>query len=151
MIYIRKLIRNCRGSAMLEFAIGAGMLVSAFTGTFQFGYTFYQYNRLTNAVNGAARYASLRAYDSASNNPSNAFSTAVKNMAVYGNPAGGTTPVVPGLSTSNVYVTVTFVNSVPAFMSVDIRGYSINSVVAVTACNSKPKVTYPYLGLYMPY
>lgn len=151
MKWLRTFIRNRRGSAMLEFAIGSGVLVATFTGTFQFGYSFYQYNRLSNAVNAGARYASMRAYDSANSSPSSGFRTAVKNMVVYGNPAGGSTPVVPGLEAGHVNVTVTFVNSVPGFMTVDISGYSINSVVASTACNNKPKVTYPYLGLYMPY
>ena len=31
---------------MLEFAIGSGVLLAAFTATFQFGFTFLQYNNL---------------------------------------------------------------------------------------------------------
>ncbi len=143
--------KNRRGSAMLEFAIGAGVLVSAFTGTFQFGYTFYQYNRLSNAVNAGARYASLKAYDSSTATPSTAFRNSVRNMVVYGNAAGTGNPVLPGLSTDHVTVSATFTLGVPSHMTVDINGYSIDSVVASRACNNKPKVTYAYLGLYMPY
>src|SRR5690242_8477505 len=95
-------LRNRKGSVMVEFAIGAGVLLSAFTGTFQFGYTFLQYNNLENAVARAARYASLVPYDSASTTPSTAFRTAVQNMVLYGTPTAGSTPVLPNLATSNV-------------------------------------------------
>jgi len=81
-----------KGTAMLEFALGTLILVPVFAGTFQFGYTFFVYNNLDTAVRGGARYASLRSYDSATSTPSSAFSTAVKNMVVYGNSAGTGNP-----------------------------------------------------------
>lgn len=136
---------------MLEFAIGSGVLVSIFTGTFQFGYTFYQYNLLLNAVNDGARYAALRPYDSTTSTPSTAFSNAVKNMVVYGNPTGGSAPVVPNLATSNVNITVGFLNSVPRTMAVSISGYTINSVFSSTTYTGKPRVTYSYQGEFSPY
>ena len=37
-----RLARNRSGSIMIEFALGSGVLLAAFTGTFQFGYTFLQ-------------------------------------------------------------------------------------------------------------
>ena len=40
---------------MVEFALSATILMLIFLGTFQFGYAFYQYNTLANAVRGAAR------------------------------------------------------------------------------------------------
>ena len=52
---------HCRkGNAMLEFALATGILLPAFVGTFQFGYTFYVYNNLDTAVRGGARYASMQ-------------------------------------------------------------------------------------------
>jgi Flp pilus assembly protein TadG len=140
-----------RGSAGLEFAIGSGVLIAVFTGTFQFGYTFYRYNALANAVNNAARYASLRPYDSPTSTPSDAFRNAVKNMVVYGSPSGGTSPIAPGLTTSQVNLTVTFFNAVPSTVAVSINGYTINSVFANMALNGKPISTYPYIGIYSPY
>ena len=139
------------GNAMLEFAIGSGVLTAVFVGTFQFGHTFYRYNVLANAVNDGARYASLRPYDSTTTTPSNSFKSAVQNMVVYGDPGGGSTPVAPGLKTSNVNLNVTFTNGVPTAMTVSISGYTIDSIFSTTACTNKPQVTYQYQGLYSPY
>jgi Flp pilus assembly protein TadG len=141
---------NVRGNAMLEFALGSGVMILIFTGTFQFGYTFYRYNTLENAVNTGARYASVKKYNSSTSTPAADFLTAVQNVVVYGDPAGGTTPVAPGLTTNNVALTVTFTNSVPTMMTVAITGYTIDSAVATTTLTSKPKVSYPYLGIYAP-
>src|ERR1700692_7446 len=93
------LARDRQGSIMLEFALGSGVLLAAFTGTFQFGYTFLQYNNLANAVARGARYASLVPHDSTTTAPSAAFSSAVKNMVVYGTSTAGTSPALPGLTT----------------------------------------------------
>ena len=82
-------VRDRAGTAMLEFTIGAGVLVAVFTGTFQFGYTFLQYNNLENAVARGARYASLVPYDSATTNPSSAFQTAVQNMVCSASAGSG--------------------------------------------------------------
>jgi len=143
-------LRNRKGSVMVEFAIGAGVLLSAFTGTFQFGYTFLQYNNLENAVARAARYASLVPYDSASTTPSTAFRTAVQNMVLYGTPTAGSTPVLPNLATSNVNLTVTFTNGIPSLMTVSITGYTINSIFASQALTNKPQVAYAYQGVWSP-
>src|SRR5262245_49740779 len=115
--------RSRAGSSMVEFAIGSSLLMAAFTGTFQFGYTFYRYNTLENAVNAGARYASLIPFtaDTSLNcNASNSYSNAVKNTVVYGAPTGGTSPVLPNLSTSQVTVTPICTNGVPTAVSVRI-------------------------------
>ena len=135
---------------MIEFAIGSGVLLAAFTGTFQFGYTFLQYNNLENAVARGARYASLVPYDSANSSPSTAFKTKVRNMVLYGSTTAGTTPVLPGLVDTDVNVTVTFANGIPSVMTVSISGYTINSIFASTALTSKPQVAYAYQGVWAP-
>ena len=151
--FIRRVLglgRNREGSVMLEFAIGSGVLIAAFTGTFQFGYSFLQYNNLENAVARGARYASLIPYDSATQISSDAFRTKVQNMVLYGSPLGGTTPVLPGLKAANVILTPgAFTLGVPTTMTVSISGYTINAVVG-TATVNKPKVTYTYQGIWSP-
>jgi Flp pilus assembly protein TadG len=147
---IAKLARDRAGNVMIEFALGSGILVMAFVGTFQFGYTFLQYNSLENAVARGARYASLIPYDSTTTTPSAAFSSAVKNMVLYGSSTAGTSPVLPGLANTNVNLTVTFKNGVPSAMTVSISGYTISSVVATTTLTQKPKITYAYQGIWNP-
>jgi Flp pilus assembly protein TadG len=152
---------NCKrgrgGHAMLEFALGSSVLLTAFGATFQFGYTFYRYNALATAVSDGARYASLRPYNSTTTTPKDDFKLAVRNMVVYGNPAGGTTPIAPGLLITHVNLDPSFTNSagvvlgVPTFMTVSISGYAIDAIFATTTLTAKPKVTYPYLGIYSPY
>ena len=158
-------VRNTRrgrgGNILIEFALGAGVLVSVFTGTFQFGYTFYQYNILKNAVNNGASYASLRLYDSATCTPSDSFKNAVKNMVVYADPSGTntTTPVVRGLTTSNVNLSVGWsfspcaggTGGTPFSITVSISNYTIYAVVGSQTFNTKPAATYPYLGIFEPY
>lgn len=140
---------------MIEFAIGSTVLVSCFAWCFQYGYSFYRYNELLAAVNAGARYAALAPYDSLTPVPSANFANAVKNVVVYGNPDGGTTPQVPGLTASQVSLTVTFTKSssdtdVPDYMTVSISSFSIPAVFKTITFNGKPKVKYKYQGFYSP-
>src|SRR5947209_2186632 len=93
--------RARRGNVMIEFAISATLLIYVFSGVFQFGYSFHLYDGLVEAVRNGVRYASLAKISNAADStiPS-AYSTAVKNMVVYGTPtpAQGQVPVVSGLS-----------------------------------------------------
>jgi Flp pilus assembly protein TadG len=139
-----------KGSAIVEFAVGSGVLIAAFSGTFEFGYTFIQYNKLETAVTQGARYASMAPYDSATATPSATFLSAVKNMVLYGSPVAGNTPVLSGLTAGNVKLIVTFVNGVPSAMQVSITGYSISALFGIPTLNGKPQVTYPYQGVWAP-
>jgi len=141
---------NRSGNALIEFALGSGILVLAFVGTFQFGYTFLQYNNLENAVARGARYASLYPYDSTTTAPSALFISNVKNMVVYGSPSTGTSPALPGLTTGNVNLTVIFTNGVPSGMTVSVSGYTIYSVFANSTLTNKPQITYAYQGVWTP-
>jgi len=145
-----KLARDRAGNIMIEFALGSGILVMAFVGTFQFGYTFLEYHNLENAVARGARYASLIPYDSTTTIPSGTFSTAVKNMVLYGSSTAGTSPAVPGLTAANVNLTVTFTNGVPGAMTISVSGYSINSIFATSTLTNKPRITYAYQGIWTP-
>jgi Flp pilus assembly protein TadG len=136
-------LRNRRGSVMVEFAVGVGVLLAAFTGTFQFGYTFLQYNNLQNAVARGARYASLIPYDSPDANPTAAFKTKIQNMVLYGTPTAGATPVLPGFPDFGTL-------GIPLTMTVSINGYKIDSIFAQSVLNNKPKVTFTYQGVWSP-
>ena len=142
--------RSRAGTAIIEFALGSGVLFAMFAGTFEFGYTFLQYNRLQSAVAQGARFASLIPYDSPTIAPSTAFLAGVHNMTLYGSPTAGTSPVVRGITPGNVSLTVTFTNGVPSAMTVSISGYIIDSVFRKTTLSNKPRVTYPYQGIWTP-
>jgi Flp pilus assembly protein TadG len=136
---------------MVEFAIGATVLVLLFTGIFQYGYTFYVYNCLQNAVRAGARYASRETYDSASSTPSSNFASSVKNMVIYGDPnATSGATVVPGLTNANVGLTVTFTSGVPRKMTVAITGYTLNAVLKTFTLTNKPQATMPFVGIWAP-
>ena len=136
---------------MLELAFASSILIPAFAGTFQYGYTFFVYNSLNSAVRGGARYASMRTYDSATSTPSTGFSTAVKNMTVYGNVEGTGSPVALGLTTANVEVVPNMNGSVPGSMTVRITGYQVGAVFGSVTFNAKPSTTFPYTGTYAPF
>ena len=142
--------RKRNGAAFVEFALGSGLLLTAFTGTFKVGYALIQYNRLETAVAQGARYASIIPYDSATSTPSTAFATAVDNMVLYGSPVAGTYPVLVGLTTANITLTVTFANGVPSSMQVSISSYTINALFVTYTLVGKPQVTYPYQGVWAP-
>jgi Flp pilus assembly protein TadG len=148
---------NQRGSVFVEFALSALVLVSLFTGTFQFGYTFFVYNSLVTAVSAATRYASLHALTNDNNQTVPAsFSNDVKNMAVYGTttPSSSQTPIAPGLATSNINVAVRFVGASgsptnrPVDVTVSVTGYQVNAIFKTFTFTGKPASTIPYFGSY---
>jgi len=142
--------RSRRGAAIVEFAVGSGVLLALFSGTFEFGFALMQYNKLETAVAQGARYASIVPYDSATETPSAAYRSAVQNMVLYGSPTAGSTPAVSGLTAGNVNLTVTFANGVPSSVKVSITGYTINALFGTHTLTGKPQVTYPYQGVWAP-
>jgi len=149
---ILRRLRRRNGNVMIEFALGSGILLAAFTGTFQFGYTFLQYNNLQNAVARGARFASLAPYDSLTSTASTAFTAKVKNMVLYGSTTAGTTPVLPGLTAANINLVPFFdpTLKIPTRMTVSITGYTINSIFANNTLTNKPQVMYAYQGVWSP-
>lgn len=145
-----------RGNAALEFALALTIMVPMLSGLFTYGYSFYQYQMLQHAVRDGARYAALRNYDSLSTTPTSAFTTAVKNMAVYGNPnpATGTAPMVRGLKTENVELIVTGKGTgtltPPRAMTVRIKGYTMERIFSRQTLNGRPFATFPFTALVTP-
>ena len=142
--------RTRKGTAIVEFALGSGLLLALFAGTFEIGYTLIQYNKLQTAVSQGARYASVIPYDSATETPSSAFLTAVQNMVLYGAPAPGTNPVVSGLTPSDVNVAVTFTNGVPSSIEVSLAAFPVYALFGSYTLTGKPRVSFPYHGVWAP-
>jgi Flp pilus assembly protein TadG len=134
-----------RGSAILEFALSFAVLWAILSGVFQFGYTIYLYESLANAVENAAAFASRADFVAGSS----AFSDQVKNMAVYGSPAAGATPLVPNLTTAKVSVTWTADSAgVPRTVTVRIVNYGVAAIFRTFNFSNKPLCTMRYAGRY---
>ena len=134
-----------RGSAVIEFAIGWALLWALFVGVYQVGYSFYVYNVVMTSVANAAELGSKMTYDTSNTSQ---FSTALTNMVVYGdtNPASGATPLVPGLSTSNVNVSVNPEDSMPTDITITISNFTIDAFFTKFTFNGKPRATTIYMG-----
>ncbi|HEX8071712.1 MAG TPA: TadE/TadG family type IV pilus assembly protein [Pyrinomonadaceae bacterium] len=89
--------RGERGAALVEFAIAATLFLAAMFGVLELSRMLWVHNALTDATRRGARYAITQG-------PAASAQTAIKNMTVYGNPAGTGTPMVDGLTTDNVFV-----------------------------------------------
>ena len=80
---------------MVEFAIGATVFLTILFAVLEFGRALWVHNALADAARRGARYAVVHPESDAAS---------VKNVVVYGDAAGGSTPLVDNLTTSNVNV-----------------------------------------------
>ena len=121
MLRIKNFKQDERGSTLVEYAIGATVFIMATFAVLEFGRAVWAHNALSDAARRGARYAVLNQSDK---------DTAVRNIVVYGNPSGGTQPLLPGLSTTHVQISRTSdfsVNSGTA--TVSITGYEFQFVL----------------------
>ena len=122
MLRIKKCRENERGSTLVEFAIGVTVFLTAMFGVMEFGRALWTHNALTDAARRGARYATMH---------SNTDADSVKNVVVYGDPAGGGQPMLPNLSTANVNVTYNNFGLNDGTVSVSITGYQFQFVVPI--------------------
>ena len=117
-------IRSCkpdqRGSTLVEFAIGATVFLMAMFAVLEFGRALWVHNALADAARRGARYAVLH---------SSADAAQVRNVVVFGDPLGGSQPVVNNLSTSNVVVDYSTFGLNKGSVSVSITGYEFQFVI----------------------
>ena len=93
------------GLAVVEFAIVLPFVVLMALAVTELGRGLYQYNTLTKAVRDGVRYLSDVAIDTVGTVDITPHVTDVQNLVVYGDVDGGSTPLLPGLTTGNVTVT----------------------------------------------
>jgi Flp pilus assembly protein TadG len=137
-----------RGNAIIEFGLAFPILFTFLIGTFQLGYCFFVYNELASLVRGAARYASVTDFDSGSSGST--FSSEVKNMVVYGNPAGGSAALVVGLTTSKVSVSwQADAAGIPQTVTVKISSFTFKLLGRTLQLTNKPQSTFIYLGQFL--
>ena len=114
--------RGERGATLMEFAIGATVFLTAMFAVVEFGRALWTHNALGDAARRGARYAV--------NHPAGDIS-AVRNVVVYGDPAGGSKPVVNNLTTANVQVQYSNYGLGAGTVSVSITNYKFQFIIPI--------------------
>jgi Flp pilus assembly protein TadG len=91
---MKKSHRTQHGTALVELALITPLLLLLTFITTEFGRAMYEYNAVVKSTRDAVRYLSVQT--------PNTHVTEAQNLIVYGNTAGTGTPLVRGLSLSNV-------------------------------------------------
>ena len=150
---------NESGVSLVEVTIVLPIFLMLFAAVAEFGRYFYEYTTLAKSSRTAARYLATAC--------SNGFDDGTAaNLVVFGNTTGSGSPLLTGLSVSNVKVTrhdlagnlVT--GGVPATVTVEIINYQHTSLLklgqltkssATTEVDVKPSVTMRYLLTQVPF
>ena len=119
----RKLFHSSeRGSTLVEFAIALTVFLTAMFAVVEFGRALWVHNALADAARRGARYATLHAASDVAS---------VKNVVVYGDPAGGSQPLVPNLTTGNVTVNYSQFGLNKGTVSVSVTNYQFQFVIPI--------------------
>jgi Flp pilus assembly protein TadG len=131
-----------RGATLVEFAISATVFLTAMFAVMEFGRVLWTHNALSDAARRATRYA---VNQRASTPPGVSTTgtnvgpslTAIRNVAVYGDPAGGSQPLINDLTTDNV--------------NVQYQQFGLGAgTVAVTITNYRFRFVVPIIGTTIP-
>ena len=149
MLDLHRFRRDERGLQLVEAAIVIPIFLMLFGATAEFGRYFYEYTTLAKASRVGTRYLSTAVV-------SGTEDAAAKNLVVYGNTAGTGSPLLTGLSTTNVTITRQGGTPVlPQTVTVQIVGFThqpifdlgklTNTVGLSLNIDVKPSVTMRYL------
>jgi hypothetical protein len=138
MRYIKSFNSDERGSTLVEYSIAALVFLTSMFAVMEFGRALWVHNALSDATRRGARYAVL---NSAGN------IAQVKNVVVYGDPAGGTKSIVPNLSTNDVTVTYSAMAVNTGSATVSINSYQFQFVIPIVGTTiTMPKYTTSLTG-----
>ena len=113
---------NERGATLVEYAIALSVFLVSMFAVIEFGRALWVHNALADAARRGARYAALH---------SAADAAAVKNVVVFGDPAGGSQAMLPNLTTTNVSVTYSGFGLNTGTVTVSITDYQFQFVVPI--------------------
>ncbi len=116
--------KNEEGSTLVEFAIGAAVFLTVMFAVIEFGRALWVHNALADAARRGARYAVVHSAASVDE---------VKNVVVYGDPAGGTNPVVDNLTTAKVDVTYSGFGLSAGTATVSISNYQFDFILPLVS------------------
>ena len=111
-----------RGAALVEFAIGATVFLTALFAALEGGHLLWTHNALTGAARRGARYAVTHPQGAAAD---------VQNVVIYGEPqpAADAQPLVPRLTADNVQVAYNGFGVGAGRVTVSIESYDYNFIV----------------------
>ena len=100
--------RRQRGTATVETVVAAPVLLLLLVATAEISSAFINHNVLTKATRNGARFVAANSLQGTTGTVSLSPTVIVqaRNLVVFGNPAGTGTPLLPGLATGNVQVTL---------------------------------------------
>jgi Flp pilus assembly protein TadG len=154
--WLHRFRRDEHGVQLVEIAIVIPILVLLFAAVAEFGRYFYEYTTMAKAARVGARFMSTKSIDSTNTD----WVSATKKLVVYGNTAGTGTPVLPGLTLSNVDVkfaggTYSAGNGVPTTVTISFVNYKhvpvfdLGKMLNVTTLSLnvdvKPSITMHYM------
>ncbi len=116
--------RSEQGTALLEFAVAATVLLTLVFGVLECGRLLWIHNALTDATRRGARFA-------INQNQSATSLAQIKNVAVYGNPDGSGSPLVNDLTTDQVGVSYTGYALGAGTVTVSVENYDFRFVVPI--------------------
>lgn len=124
------------GNTLVEFAIGASVFLLVMFAVIEFGRALWVHNALADAARRAARYAINQPASSPAGSATSGTNVgpsiaAIRNVGVYGNPAGGTTPMVNNLTPANLNVQYTNFGVGQGSVSVTITSYQHQFVIPI--------------------
>lgn len=122
MTQINRVEKNERGATLVEFAIAATVLLTAMFAVIEFGRALWVHNALSDAARRGARYAALHSTSDVDD---------VKNVVVYGDPAGGSKPTIPNLTADNVTVTYSNFALNTGTVTVKVTNYQFQFVIPI--------------------
>ena len=129
---------NERGATLVEYSIAVMVFMVAMFAVIEFGRAIWVHNALSDAARRGARYAAVHSAGDVAD---------VKNVVVYGDPAGGSTPTVPNLSTTNVSVTYSQFGLNKGTVSVSVTNYQFQFVIPIVGTTiSMPSYTTTLTG-----
>jgi Flp pilus assembly protein TadG len=125
-----------KGSTLVEFAIGASVFLLVMFAIIEFGRALWVHNALADAARRAARYAVNQPASTPAGNPTTGTNVgpsiaAIRNVGVYGNPAGTGAVMVNNLTTTNLDVEYSNFGVGQGSVSVIVTGYQHTFVVPI--------------------
>ena len=124
------------GSTLVEFAIGASVFLLVMFAVIEFGRALWVHNALADAARRAARYAVNQPTTNPAGTPFSQTNAglslaAIRNVGVYGNPAGTGAPMVNNLTPENLDVSYSNFGVGQGSVTVTVVNYQHQFVVPI--------------------